>query len=77
MADYTTSIIGFLKLKAAAFLDVGTGAGTVAAGDDTRLTSLKSAAFRNVGTTAGTVMAGDDSRVTALGSALSSASIRN
>jgi hypothetical protein len=40
----------------AAEKDVGTTAGTVAAGDDSR--------FKTVGTTAGTVAAGDDSRIT-------------
>lgn len=42
----------------AATKDVGTTAGTVAAGDDSR--------FKSVGTTAGTVAAGDDSRFAAM-----------
>lgn len=69
MVDYTASLIAFLKLKAAAFLDVGTAAGTVAAGNDSRLTALRSAAFRDVGTAPGTVAAADDSRLTSLKSA--------
>lgn len=67
--NYTASLISFLQLKAAAFLDVGNGPGTVAAGDDTRLTSLRSAAFRNVGVAPGTVAAADDNRLTSLKSA--------
>lgn len=66
-------------LGGAAVLDVGTVAGTVAAGDDARLsdtrdpnahahvaadvTDLGGAATLDVGTTAGTVCAGDDSRL--------------
>jgi hypothetical protein len=68
-----------LQLGGAAMLEVGTTAGTVAAGDDSRLsdartptahtqaastiTGLGGAALLNVGTAAGTVAAGNDSRL--------------
>ncbi|MFZ1873584.1 MAG: tail fiber domain-containing protein [Chania sp.] len=58
-----------IGLKTAAERDVGTVAGTVAAGDDARIlgaaqaNTLGGAAKLNVGTAAGTVAAGNDSRI--------------
>lgn len=45
-----TIIIGNVGLREAAKMNVGTTAGTVMAGDDSRVTSMKSAAKRDVGT---------------------------
>jgi microcystin-dependent protein len=74
LANYTTARTN-MGLGGAAVLNVGTAAGTVAAGDDSRLKAVGTTAgtvaagddsrFKAVGTTAGTVAAGDDSRFSA------------